>query len=115
MEERHDEIVIYQSEDGLIKRNAATDYSKVDVPPYELPDIPQKPKTAVAERKTEIVDYTFNDVSDPSQGPDNIDDIFKENKAYIEKLEKQRRESEQMSIETDAPRTLCIHAFMPRL
>lgn len=67
---------------------------------YEIPK-PILPQTRVAQSAS--VDSTpVSDLSTPSA----IDDIFKENKAYIEKLERERRQKldgEQQSMPNDAP------------
>ena len=94
---------IRSEEDGLKKRNGVTNYAKTEVPPYELPEIPKKAKTSVAERKTEIKDYSSDSFGEIDEGKTSIDDIFKENKAYIEKLEREREKSEQIEMETDVP------------
>ena len=86
---------------GFKKRVVTRDYSE-PLPPYKLPEIEKKPKTNVADRKVEIKDFTSEALLS-QDASSSIDQVFKDNKEYIEKIEKEKAQAEQLAIETELP------------
>ena len=89
-------------EEAYFKKNAANDFAKKKLDDYVFPEVPIKKKTKVADEARDIRDF-FDTGSEEDRGSSEIDDVFKENKAYIEKIERERRSAEQLSVPTDAP------------
>lgn len=85
--------------EGFKKKRKVLDYS--DFNDYVLPKPVRSPNAKFADVKNE--DRVTNFAGTAFGGKDDIDEIFKENKAYAEKLERQKREIEQLSVETDIP------------
>ncbi len=99
------EMAISQDEKPLTKtqdfysgtKTPIKDFANVKVEKYVIPKIPKKQVTKVAQPVTDFTDESVL----KGKKSDLIDDIFKENKAYIEKLEREKAEKEQEAVQVE--------------
>ncbi len=91
----------YDRSSEFTQKPIIKDFARIEVEKYVIPKVEKKKVTKVAQP---VTDFTKESVLKEKSG-DLIDDIFRENKAYIEKLEKERAQKDidaiQTEIETD--------------
>ena len=83
-------------EEDRYRKIGQKDFSKSAVDDYELPAPIKSVRSGVADRGSDVKDFAEGVYG----GTADIDAIFKENKAYAEKLAKEKAEREQLEIET---------------
>lgn len=88
----------YITEDTYYKKKTPNDFSGAKVEDYVSPAPVKLPKSKIADVRPPIRDFSDNF----GESSLSIDEIFKENKAYAEKLEKEKLESEQLAALPDA-------------